>query len=56
MKLKIRIKWYENVSDYMFNRSIIKTEIVIMDTTTLTKYMENYMVETGYIPIAEYIG
>ena len=56
MKLKIRIKWYANVGDYMFNRSIINTEIVIMDTTTLTDYMEKHMVKTGYIPVAEYIG
>ena len=56
MRFKIRIKWYANVSDYIFNHSIIKTEIVVMDTTTLTDYVENHMVKTGYIPVVEFIG
>ena len=55
MKLKIRIKWYENVGDYVMNRSIIKTEIVMMNTTDCAKYMENTMIETGFVLIAEYI-
>lgn len=54
MKTKIMLKYYDNAKQYI-EQSETRTEIVFMDVTECTKYMEHTMIQTGLIIVAFYM-
>ena len=54
MKTKIMLKYYDNAKQYI-EQAETRTEIVFMDVTECTKYMEYTMIQTGLIIVAFYM-